>query len=207
MSTPLRVGWTSGWSSHLLADQLREQNQGVAVWTAASQSQRSAEQLARRAPLLAKRTLAAARAFVDRVRREQALALELLADHGHVLASRSLTTQPKGELLASRRAVRGAAARQRSIAHRAGRCRHGTLRRSVTRAVTHGICVLGPAHAEHSAASPNSSTATRSGRGNVVWTTPSASVQSSSNASTVLARQSWMWCCSVRSCPSANWPG
>ena len=82
----------------------------------------SAEKLTRWTPAFASQALIAAGAFENRVRREQPLSHEALANDGHIRVGVSLTTQPKSELLAGRRTVDGAAARERRVPQQAGAC-------------------------------------------------------------------------------------
>ncbi len=198
--------WPEPRMSQLHPEQIGQQDGLVAVRAAAAHAQGSAEELARWAPALTEQALLAPWALVDRVCHQPLLALELLTDGRPVRENWLLTTQSKGALFARRRAVRRSARRQHGVAHRAS-AGGQSLWPSVTRAVMHGRGGrLGRAHAEHSAAA-GCSTATRSGRGRVCWAMSSTSVQSSSKARTVLARQSWMCRWSVRSWPGANWPG
>src|SRR6266567_2739804 len=70
----------SRWSHRFLSEQIGEQDDSFAVRTAASESHRASVQMAVRAAPLAKEALATTRTFVDGVRHEQSLALELLAE-------------------------------------------------------------------------------------------------------------------------------
>jgi hypothetical protein len=78
--------------------------------------------LTRWTPAFTEEALLAVGAFVDRVRHEQPLGLELLADDAHIRGGQPLSTQPKSELLAGRRAIDDAAARERCVAEQAGAC-------------------------------------------------------------------------------------
>ena len=82
----------------------------------------SAEKLTRWTPAFADEALIATGAFVNRVCREQPLSPEVLANDGHIRVGVSLTTKPKSELLAGRRTVDGATARERSVAQQAAAC-------------------------------------------------------------------------------------
>jgi hypothetical protein len=66
--------------------------------------------MAVRAPPLAKEALATTGTFVDRVRHEQSLPLESLAEDDGIDGGQRLVTQPIGELLTGRLAIDGAAA-------------------------------------------------------------------------------------------------
>ncbi len=71
----------------------------------------SAQQLACGATPLAERLLAATRALVHRVRHEQSLALESLADDDRIDGGQRLATQPISDLFTGRFAINGASAR------------------------------------------------------------------------------------------------
>src|SRR6266567_1104409 len=74
----------SRWNHRFLSEQIGEQDDSFAVRTAASESHRASVQVAVRAAPLAKEALATTRTFVDGVRHEQSLALELLAEDDQI---------------------------------------------------------------------------------------------------------------------------
>src|SRR6266567_2367138 len=88
----------SRWSHRFLSEQIGEQDDSFAVRTAASESHRASVQMAVRAAPLAKEALATTRTFVDGVRHEQSLALELLAEDDQIDGGQRLVTQPIGQL-------------------------------------------------------------------------------------------------------------
>src|SRR6266568_9594213 len=129
----------SRWSHRFLSEQIGEQDDGFAVRTAASESHRASVQMAVRAAPLAKEALATTRTFVDGVRHEQSLALELLAEDDQIDAGQRLVAQPIGQLFTSCSAVERASARWRATTDRAGSCNHWSTGRGVTRTVTDGV--------------------------------------------------------------------
>ena len=120
MSTPLHTAlWMIGrWLPPV--QQIGQQDGIVTGRAPTAHAQCSAEQLARGAAALANKPLLATRALVDGVRRQDPLALELLADHRLSRDDRLLLAHPKSALFAGRRAERCPSVRQYRIAHWAG---------------------------------------------------------------------------------------
>jgi hypothetical protein len=100
----------------LLVDQFDQEEDMVAFRALTAHTEGSAEKLTRGTPPFAKEALLTAGAFVDGVRQEQPLALELRAGDAHILGSLPSTTQSESELFAGRRAIRRATARERRVA-------------------------------------------------------------------------------------------
>src|SRR5262249_2079899 len=87
-------------AGYLHVQQIGQQDGILACRAPPAHANRSAEQLARRAAALADQTLPATRTRVHGVRREDPLALELLADHHRIRDRRLLVAHPKSALFA-----------------------------------------------------------------------------------------------------------
>ena len=103
-------------------EEVRQQDRLVTFRAQTAYAEGSAKKLTRWTPAFADEALIATGTFINRVRYEQPLALELLADERYIRVGSLLTTQSKSELLAGRRTVDCAAARERRVAQQAGAC-------------------------------------------------------------------------------------